>query len=1368
MTTTRPSVALLLSEGAGSILTDAQLDDAIIRTSRSTQRVLVGIGDSSSMCVTQDEVVVPVRLEVLSSLSASEIRTPVNQGTMKVGCDSNTDLLELGCGPDTRQVDVGTGPGQTTINLGSVGDTVTIRGTLTTVQTSALEVLDPLMHVNAAGGTLSASNAGLQLQEGGSAVAYVKTSQDRKAWLFRVPGASSDYGLRMDLATSNAVILQDNLVSLSNGRVGINTASPTCTLDVQGTVAVRGDLAVDGPVMSLPVGDTSQRPSNPVRGTVRYNTQTLSFEGYGAGDAWGSLGGVKDVNGDTYVSAEMAPGCNDDNIRMFTSNQERLRIDSSGRVGVGKVPAFALDVAGDVNVATGSLLTAGVIRLDNSGNLSNIDKVSCTGDVNVAAGNIRTAGVVRLDNAGNLSNIDKVSCTGDVDTSGGNIRTAGVVRLDNSGNLSNIDKVSCSGDVDTSGGNLRTAGVVRLDNSGNLSNIDKVSCTGDVNVAAGNIRTAGVVRLDNSGNLSNIDKVSCTGDVDTSGGNIRTAGVVRLDNSGNLSNIDKVSCTGDVNTSGGNIRTAGVVRLDNSGNLSNIDKVSCSGDVDTSGGNLRTAGVVRLDNSGNLSNIDKVSCSGDVDTSGGNLRTAGVVRLDNAGNLSNIHDLSCIGEASFAGSVLRVPTGSTAQRPSNPVQGLVRYNTQLQSFEGFGSAWGSLGGVKDVDGDTFVSAEMSPGCNDDNLRMFTSNQERLRIDAVGRVGIGKVPAFALDVAGDVNASSLRTGGVVRVDQSGNLSNIGNVSCSGSVLKIPVGDVSQRPLDPVPGIIRYNTDSSTFEGFGSAWGSLGGVKDVDGDTFVSAEMSPGCNDDNLRMFTSNQERLRIDAVGRVGIGKAIPAFALDVVGDANAGNLRTGGVVRIDQDGNLSNIGSAAFAGDVTVHGPALQLPKGTASERPSTASEGLIRYNTETSAFEGCGAGGEWGSLLTVSGGSGGGAGSDLMGVKDVNGDTYISAEMSTGCNDDNLRMMTRGRERVRITPAGNVGIGTKTPAANLDVVGGMAVSANVAVGGTLTTAGTTFAGGVCILKNQNPVEISTRDIGMSINRSNLVFTVPQESGSNAFVFMGDGTSELAVLTDDGRLGIGTVSPAAALDVVGDVNVSGTAIASGLCITRNPDPVQSSTHDVGFSISSSSNLVLTVQANGGSNAVLFVAGSNEIARMSDDGRLSLGANDPSNGLDLWAGNVRNPRGNIAFTTAGSSNPVLSVSSQGIYPAADNGASCGLPGKRWTSVYSVNGTLQTSDARLKTDVRDSDLGMSFVNNLRPVSFRWGRDFSGDARVHYGLVAQEVLDSAPDFSGVVIDDDGMLMMAYAELMAPMIKAIQELSERVQALESGAAHA
>jgi hypothetical protein len=1239
MTTTRPSVALLLSEGAGSILTDAQLDDAIIRTSRSTQRVLVGIGDSSSMCVTQDEVVVPVRLEVLSSLSASEIRTPVNQGTMKVGCDSNTDLLELGCGPDTRQVDVGTGPGQTTINLGSVGDTVTIRGTLTTVQTSALEVLDPLMHVNAAGGTLSASNAGLQLQEGGSAVAYVKTSQDRKAWLFRVPGASSDYGLRMDLATSNAVILQDNLVSLSNGRVGINTASPTCTLDVQGTVAVRGDLAVDGPVMSLPVGDTSQRPSNPVRGTVRYNTQTLSFEGYGAGDAWGSLGGVKDVNGDTYVSAEMAPGCNDDNIRMFTSNQERLRIDSSGRVGVGKVPAFALDVAGDVNVATGSLLTAGVIRLDNSGNLSNIDKVSCTGDVNVAAGNIRTAGVVRLDNAGNLSNIDKVSCTGDVDTSGGNIRTAGVVRLDNSGNLSNIDKVSCSGDVDTSGGNLRTAGVVRLDNSGNLSNIDKVSCTGDVNVAAGNIRTAGVVRLDNSGNLSNIDKVSCTGDVDTSGGNIRTAGVVRLDNSGNLSNIDKVSCTGDVNTSGGNIRTAGVVRLDNSGNLSNIDKVSCSGDVDTSGGNLRTAGVVRLDNSGNLSNIDKVSCSGDVDTSGGNLRTAGVVRLDNAGNLSNIHDLSCIGEASFAGSVLRVPTGSTAQRPSNPVQGLVRYNTQLQSFEGFGSAWGSLGGVKDVDGDTFVSAEMSPGCNDDNLRMFTSNQERLRIDAVGRVGIGK---------------------------------------------------------------------------------------------------------------------------------AIPAFALDVVGDANAGNLRTGGVVRIDQDGNLSNIGSAAFAGDVTVHGPALQLPKGTASERPSTASEGLIRYNTETSAFEGCGAGGEWGSLLTVSGGSGGGAGSDLMGVKDVNGDTYISAEMSTGCNDDNLRMMTRGRERVRITPAGNVGIGTKTPAANLDVVGGMAVSANVAVGGTLTTAGTTFAGGVCILKNQNPVEISTRDIGMSINRSNLVFTVPQESGSNAFVFMGDGTSELAVLTDDGRLGIGTVSPAAALDVVGDVNVSGTAIASGLCITRNPDPVQSSTHDVGFSISSSSNLVLTVQANGGSNAVLFVAGSNEIARMSDDGRLSLGANDPSNGLDLWAGNVRNPRGNIAFTTAGSSNPVLSVSSQGIYPAADNGASCGLPGKRWTSVYSVNGTLQTSDARLKTDVRDSDLGMSFVNNLRPVSFRWGRDFSGDARVHYGLVAQEVLDSAPDFSGVVIDDDGMLMMAYAELMAPMIKAIQELSERVQALESGAAHA
>ena len=41
---------------------------------------------------------------------------------------------------------------------------------------------------------------------------------------------------------------------------------------------------------------------------------------------------------------------------------------------------------------------------------------------------------------------------------------------------------------------------------------------------------------------------------------------------------------------------------------------------------------------------------------------------------------------------ITLPSGTTAQRPSSPVNGMIRYNTTTSSFEGYGSAWGAIGG----------------------------------------------------------------------------------------------------------------------------------------------------------------------------------------------------------------------------------------------------------------------------------------------------------------------------------------------------------------------------------------------------------------------------------------------------------------------------------------------------------------------------------------------------------------------------------------------------------------------------------------------------------------------------------------------------
>jgi hypothetical protein len=144
-------------------------------------------------------------------------------------------------------------------------------------------------------------------------------------------------------------------------------------------------------------------------------------------------------------------------------------------------------------------------------------------------------------------------------------------------------------------------------------------------------------------------------------------------------------------------------------------------------------------------------------------------------------------------------------------------------------------------------------------------------------------------------------------------------------------------------------------------------------------------------------------------------------------------------------------------------------------------------------------------------------------------------------------------------------------------------------------------------------------------------------------------------------------------------------------------------------------------------------------------------------------------------------------------------RRWQRVYANNTTISTSDVSLKTDVTDSPLGLAFVESLRPVSYRWivgkqevAKDDEGQSiiigetaegkpifqmvqvpgvRLHYGFIAQEVKQAVDasgveDFAGWVLDDvnepNSTQSLSYEQFIAPMAKAIQELSARVQQLE------
>ena len=80
----------------------------------------------------------------------------------------------------------------------------------------------------------------------------------------------------------------------------------------------------------VPTGTTAERPAD-VTGSIRFNTQDTTFEGYD-GNVWSGLGGVKDVDQDTYIIAELTPGSDEDTLQFYTAGEKRFSITDSGQL----------------------------------------------------------------------------------------------------------------------------------------------------------------------------------------------------------------------------------------------------------------------------------------------------------------------------------------------------------------------------------------------------------------------------------------------------------------------------------------------------------------------------------------------------------------------------------------------------------------------------------------------------------------------------------------------------------------------------------------------------------------------------------------------------------------------------------------------------------------------------------------------------------------------------------------------------------------------------------------------------------------------------------------------------------------------------
>ena len=174
-----------------------------------------------------------------------------------------------------------------------------------------------------------------------------------------------------------------------------------------------------------------------------------------------------------------------------------------------------------------------------------------------------------------------------------------------------------------------------------------------------------------------------------------------------------------------------------------------------------------------------------------------------------------------------------------------------------------------------------------------------------------------------------------------------------------------------------------------------------------------------------------------------------------------------------------------------------------------------------------------------------------------------------------------------------------------------------------------------------------------------------------------------------------------------------------------------------------------------------------------------------------------LTTTGAANTYIGSNSRGSaagnnreivigFDVAGQGTNTVTLGSNVGKIYNsftVNATwTQTSDVRMKSNIQNDSLGLSFINRLRPVKFTWkpANELDQDnpyyseenkrdtTTVIHGLIAQEVkaaldAEGVDTFAGWDMGADGIQAISREMFISPLIKAIQEQQALIESLKA-----
>ena len=341
------------------------------------------------------------------------------------------------------------------------------------------------------------------------------------------------------------------------------------------------------------------------------------------------------------------------------------------------------------------------------------------------------------------------------------------------------------------------------------------------------------------------------------------------------------------------------------------------------------------------------------------------------------------------------------------------------------------------------------------------------------------------------------------------------------------------------------------------------------------------------------------------------------------------------------------------------------------------------------------------------------------------------------------GTTKMAMLDSGNVGIGSTSPDGKVDIAQAQNTTAasfttpHLALTATGTTDTTGFTGisyASSVLTNYGWTVGAQRT---STSGGTTAFITRYHSNSAA------GT-EYMRLTQSGRLGIGTSSPAGKFQVEGS--------HSGQIGYFNQTGSGGGNHGVYIDSASTSGWTLLVR-NGG-NAKFGLTGNEFRWFNGVVAQAGTSTSDKGSGIRNWAGSgYIGLSGDLTGYAAGSYS---TLKANGSYIYFDIGGS-------YSAYMASNGTINAnSDRRLKENIETLSTGqLDKVCNLRGVNFDWI-----DQRVtgnQVGLIAQEVQEEYPELVGDGGVEDGTLTVNYAGLVSPLIEAIKELKTELDAAKA-----